>query len=214
MAPHKKKCSPEERLRLDANAAKRRQHRLDNPEQTKLVQDKARKKFYKTKKHKVLQWNREHRSANYKAYLERTRVERKRKRLTSPCYVIKDRLRARLRKALKRKGVTKIGNTFDMIGRPPAEILEHLGAIPKGSEIDHIFPFDLFDLNDQDDILRVMHWSNLQILTESENGAKSAKLPTKAMADKTNQFDVWPKGMTWDRLPDIYPGWTTSLRMQ
>ncbi len=60
---------------------------------------------------------------------------------------------------------------------------------------------------------RAMHFSNLQPLTADENGDKSDKLPTKAMAAKVERW-AWPPGITEDMLPDIYDGWATPLRMR
>ena len=54
-------------------------------------------------------------------------------------------------------------------------------------------------------------WENLQMLTFEENDEKNDRLPTKAMADKVEQC-WWPKGITYDMLPDIYDGWTTPFR--
>tara|TARA_B110001452_G_C15089561_1_gene380159 strand:- start:105 stop:749 length:645 start_codon:yes stop_codon:yes gene_type:complete len=214
MAPPKKQCSPEERVRLDLLAEKRRLHRLNNPETTKKVQDKARKKFYKDKKEKVLKWNREYRAKNYEDYLKRTRKERKQRRKVDPGYVIKDRLRARLRSALKRKGALKQDTTARLLSCNVDDFIKMFGAVPEGCVIDHIFPFELYDLHSKASVKKVMHWSNLQILTEAENRNKGTQLPTKAMADKTLQCDVWPDGLTWDSLPDQYDGWVNGLRMQ
>ena len=80
------------------------------------------------------------------------------------------------------------------------------------SEIDHIFALALYDLRNPQNVARVMHWSNLQLLTRVENQWKTDKLPTKAMAAKVPR-ELWPDGITEDMLPDIYPGWRTPLRM-
>ena len=214
MAPPKKQCSPEERARLDRLAEKRREYVRRNKELVKAQQDKARKTFYKKSKDKVLQWNREYRAQNYKSYLARTCRERKKKRATDPLYVIKDRLRARLKSALKRKGVVKTDTTMRLVGCTPDELIAHLGAVPKGSQIEHIFPFELYNLKDPKDVRKVMHISNMRIATAEENSSKGTKLPTKAMADQTEQFKVWPRGIKWDDLPDRYDGWINGLRMR
>jgi len=57
-----------------------------------------------------------------------------------------------------------------------------------------------------------MHWSNYQLITTAENRTKNDRLPTKAMAAKVERW-AWPPGITEDMLPDIYPGWSTPLRM-
>lgn len=210
MAPPKKKCSPEERARLDENARKRREHRLANPETTKAVQKKARKKFYSHSKQKVLDWNKEQRIEKHDAYLASVRKRRKARRLTDQEYVIKDRLRARLSSALKRKKAGKPSNTLNLVGCSVDQLHSHLKLKP-GEVIDHIFPFELYDLHDEADLRNVMSWKNLQPLTPHENNSKSDQLPTKAMAAKVDPT-CWPKDITVDMLPDCYKGWTTALR--
>ena len=49
-----------------------------------------------------------------------------------------------------------------------------------------------------------------QMLTFEENDEKNGKLPTKAMAANVPQH-LWPDGVTYEMLPDIYPGWATAL---
>ena len=159
-------------------------------------------------------WNREYRANNYKAVLKRTAAQRKRRRLIDPVYVIKDRLRARLKSALKRKGATKPDTTFRLTGCLPDELFLRLGAVPAGCAIDHIFPFELYNMHDPADVRRVMHYSNLQILTEEENRSKGTQLPTKAMADRAMQREAWPTGITWDMLPDRYDGWVRGCAMR
>jgi len=185
--------------------------RVARPEHYKQTNQKAQVKFYKANKEKVLAWNREQRIVKHDSYLERTRNRRKERRLSDTEYVIKDRIRSRLRSALLRNGVDKTISTFALVGCSSKELLDYVCLID-GDDIDHIFPFEQFHLEDEEEQRKVCHYSNLQSLTPGENGNKSAKLPTKAMAAKVNR-DCWPEGITEDMLPDIYPGWETPLRM-
>ena len=57
-----------------------------------------------------------------------------------------------------------------------------------------------------------MNYTNFQPLRKSDNASKSDRLPTKAMAAKFGRW-AWPDGITEDMLLDIYPGWSSSLRM-
>lgn len=101
---------------------------------------------------------------------------------------------------------------MELIGCTRQTLAEHLRGNLSLNDIDHIFPFVLFDLDSHGDQQKVMHWSNLQLLTPEENKSKNDKLPTKAMAAKVDP-SCWPDGVTMDDLPDIYPGWATPLRM-
>jgi hypothetical protein len=185
--------------------------RKADPIGTIVKNQKAQAKFYKDHKEQVLKWNREQRAAKYDDYLKRTRIRRKTRRLTDAEYVIKDRLRARFRSALLRKGASKPGTTERLVGCDAKTLNERL-QFDAGKEIDHIFPFEWYDLHSAEDCARVMHYTNLVQLTSKENEDKASKLPTKAMAAKV-QRDKWPTGITEDDLPDIYDGWATPLRM-
>jgi hypothetical protein len=185
--------------------------RRADPEKYAEINKIAQAKHYKKHKQRVLDGNKRQREIKHDAFLERTRKQRQKRRTVDKDFVIKDRLRARLSSALKRQRIGKTANTFDLIG---CNIYKLLGGIHirKGDDIDHIFPFKLFNLSNRTDTSKVMHFTNLQVLTHKENQWKSDKLPTKAMAAKVNP-DCWPDGITMDMLPDIYPGWATPLRM-
>ena len=184
--------------------------RTAEPEKYRDRNQKAQAKFYREHEDKVLKWNAEQRAAKYDRFLERTREQRKLRRLTDHEYVIKDRLRARLSSALRRKKAGKPTNTFNLVGCSANELFKRFTLLP-GEEIDHIFPFELYDLTSEADLRKVMHYTNMQSLTEEENGDKSARLPTKAMAAKVARW-AWPDGVTEADLPDRYDGWSTALR--
>lgn len=103
-----------------------------------------------------------------------------------------------------------------LVGAAPNDVSDMLSSIwnnrAKTYEIDHIFPFRLYDMQSGEDQRKVMHISNLQPLSKTENRAKWEMLPTKEMASKVEAW-AWPSGITEDMLPDIYDGWSTSLQM-
>ena len=136
------------------------------------------------------------------------------RRAHDPIFRLKDTIRARLSAFLNGKGTTKNASTFTLVGCTATELILHLGDTPKaGSKhVDHIFPLDCHPLETLDEQMKAQHFSNLQLLTLEENLSKSSKLPTKAMAAKVARW-AWPDGVTEDMLPDIYPGWSTALRM-
>jgi len=188
-----------------------RDKRKANPKHYQQVNQKAQAKFYKENREKVLGWNREQRDEKYDRHLERTRDRRKERRLSDHEFAIKDRMRSRLRNALLRKGVDKTIATFETVGCSGSLLMQHLN-LSEGDDIDHIFPFELYFLVEEDQQRKVGNYRNLQGLTPRENNDKSDKLPTKAMAAKVDP-SCWPNGITEDMLPDIYPGWATPLRM-
>ena len=86
-----------------------------------------------------------------------------------------------------------------------------VSEMTRGHHVDHIFPLARFGEHEEH---KMMHYSNLQLLTSKENQSKSARLPTKDMAARVHR-DHWPDEITEDSmLPDIYPastpaGWRT-----
>jgi hypothetical protein len=151
---------------------------------------------------------------NNREHLMKTQCKReKERRDTDPEYHTAILLRRRLKGALKRGGNDKSGKTIDLVGCTVVEFNAHIelqGKFETKIELDHIFPFTCYNLDT--DQHRVMHFTNYQPLTLSENRKKADKLPTKAMAAKVDR-SCWPDGVTEDMLPDIYPGWSTPLRM-
>lgn len=125
--------------------------------------------------------------------------------------------RMRLTNYLAVKGLSKKSKTLELICMTAREFRDHLKRQRpelnhSDREIDHIFPLKGHELDTVDSQKQAMHFSNLQPLTAEENGWKSDKLPTKAMAAKVERW-AWPPDVTEDMLPDIYDGWATPLRM-
>lgn len=107
------------------------------------------------------------------------RQKRKRERYkTDPQFNLKERLRARLRKALRLYSKTgKIAKSKDY-GVDYDAIIRNLGACPGVLEeyhIDHIKPLVLFDLNDLEQIKLAFAPENHQWLRKEENLKKSSK---------------------------------------
>ena len=70
-------------------------------------------------------------------------------------------------------------------------------------DIDHIFPFVMYDVEGAFQQRQVMHFTNLQPLDAAANKAKHDKLPTKVMAAKVACW-AWPVGIVESMLPDSY----------
>ena len=151
----------------------------------------------------------------HREHLMAKQVKReKERRDTDPAYRAAILLRQRLRGALGRTNV-KQETTMNLVGADADAVvayLEEQWAEVDSYEIDHVFPFTLFDLSSTEQQMKVMNITNLQPLTKEENRQKWDKLPTKAMAAKVDR-SCWPDGVTEDMLPDKYDGWATPLRM-
>jgi hypothetical protein len=132
-------------------------------------------------------------------------------------YAIRNRLLRRLKVAVQSAKVKKAAGTMQLVGCDLATLRGHIdnqlgGRSLDHYQLDHIFPFVRYNLQLASQQRRVMHYTNLQPLSTSENTSKNDRLPTKAMAAKVDRC-CWPDGVTEDMLPTIYPGWSSPLRM-
>ena len=202
------------RANPEANRKLAKEWRLANTDRKKKT-DAAN---YKKNRVKRLEQMREYSTKNRKV-LGKKAVAREKERLkTDAVFAITKRMRARLGAFTRLHNVTKSGHTFTLIGLTPTELSAHLTRQLRPGELlikhatDHIFPLAKYAIAEAKQQARAMHHSNLQPLTRNENKEKSDRLPTKAMAAKVERW-AWPDGVTEDMLPDIYPGWSTALRM-
>ena len=129
-----------------------------------------------------------------------------------PKHQLHDLCMTRIKGFLKGKNKKKKASTETLIGCTFEHLTSHLGLPQRGTHIDHIFPLKLYEEINLHTLKRAFNYKNLQRLTAMENLSKSATLPTKAMASKVPK-ELWPEGITEADLPDIYPGWSTPLRM-
>ena len=92
----------------------------------------------------------------------------------SPLIRFKANFKRRLGLVLQLRGVLKIGKTSDIVGCSYEELLAHLsgGEVFDSSlfHVDHICP--LAQARTPEEIRKLMHYTNLQLLTASENCAK------------------------------------------
>jgi hypothetical protein len=154
--------------------------------------------YQKNKEHKdkkAKKWHKDNRERNreicrksyqkHKVRRVREAVEYERKKLkTDITLVIKKRLRARLKGALK-KG-TKSKSTMELLGIPHVDFLMiwleckfKEGMTWKNTHlwhIDHIIPCSSFDLTKPEEQSKCFHYTNLQPLWARENLAKGSKI--------------------------------------
>lgn len=118
---------------------------------------------------------------------EKLNKRRKHRRDTDPQYALKERVRSRIRIALKNARTSKSQKTMDLIGCSYSFLREYLenqfrdGMAwdkPYSFHIDHIRPISSFDLNDLDQLKAACHYTNLQPLYPKENLSKGTKILT------------------------------------
>jgi hypothetical protein len=121
-------------------------------------------------------------NANKEAYLKRIK---KYNDARSPEQIIRQRIAARIRKAMRLygKGARKHCRTHDYIGCTIKQFREHIQKLFQQSmtwdnygqwHLDHIIPCKAFDLSKPDHQYACFHWTNLQPLWAIDNIRKSA----------------------------------------
>ena len=102
------------------------------------------------------------------------------RRLSDPIFKLKSQVRTMIRDSFRRKGLKKSDNTEKILGCSLIAFQEHLlqtwkeryGVAWNGEDchIDHIVP--LATAKTEEDIIRLCHYTNLQLLTPSDNFEK------------------------------------------
>lgn len=138
------------------------------------------KKYKKSHKEQILETSKEYRRKN-KDKINQARLSRLR---TDNVYALKEKLRAVIRDSLKTKHHEGFKKWEPIIGCSRDELSEHLRRTWKqryGTEwetqkynIDHIIP--LTTASTLEDVKRLNHYSNLQMLTPEDNRYKGTKL--------------------------------------
>lgn len=203
------KLKPESKKKVLATAARKaEERRRADPEKTRLAVTASNKRHP------------EKRAASKKRYRESDAGKDVRALhfATHPDALLRNRARRRMHRALSGSSDRKAARTEQLLGCSRHEFVAYLSPmlLPGNSlydeETDHIFPVSRYNLSSEDNQFRCEHYTNHQPLTRTENRNKADKLPTKAMAARVDR-SCWPDGVTEDMLPDIYPGWSTPLRM-
>lgn len=150
-----------------------------NKERTK----EREKKYRQANKEKRKEREKKYRQANkekFKAYYKKWS---KHKRKNDPLYKLKNNLRDRAYKAFKNKGYSKNTKTQEMLGVDWEVCKQHIERqFKKGMNwdnqgewhIDHIIP--LSSANNEKELRKLCHYSNLQPLWAEDNLIKSAKI--------------------------------------
>ena len=142
-------------------------------EQCKICRAEKARKYYESNKEIIL-------AKNY---------EYAKKRLQEDiCLKLARNLRCRLNKAIKNN--QKTGSAIDNLGCSIEEFKKYIESLWRpgmnwdnnshtGWHIDHIKPLSAFNLNDEEELKKACHYTNLQPLWYNENMSKSGKYDGK-----------------------------------
>ncbi len=139
------------------------------------------KEYYLKNKNKIKQQLKQYRSGNK----EKTNAYIANRRKTDPNFKLSLLLRSRMNKALK--GNYKKGSAVKDLGCTVSELKLYLeNQFTEGMNwdnwsligwhLDHVIPLSSFNLQDRSQLLKAVHYTNLQPLWAEDNLAKSNKI--------------------------------------
>jgi len=111
------------------------------------------------------------------------RIRKMNYRMSSELVSMKESIRSRIVKYLKKNGYNKNGKTFEIVGITPERLKEYISRqFDEGMSwsnhgewhIDHIIP--LSSAKNETELYKLFHYSNLQPLWASENMSKGNKI--------------------------------------
>lgn len=166
-----------------------RNYRLANAEQKK-ARDKAyreanaRQRNVKQSEYQRSNWQR---IKTYQAQYAARRYQ------SDPVYALSRIVRRRMSLAIRLRGFSKTSRTFQMLGCDYQALANHLESQFKQGmgwenrnewHIDHIIP--LASAKNEEELIALCHYTNLQPLWAAENLSKGARLPSQYMMERAD----------------------------
>lgn len=159
------------------NKVRIKEYRLQSQDSIKEYQ----KRYIEENKEKIREYRKNYRLQNNdKVYQKNYRVNRKK---TDDCFRTACNLRTRLKMAILSKKTRKGNKTLDYLGCTIKELLTYLGdrrcrycESTNKIQIDHIYPMSKIDLSVEENIYKIMHYTNLQYLCRECNTRKGDKI--------------------------------------
>lgn len=193
MSEYQKKYRKENKERLSQKA---KEYRENNKEKIALYKKehsiknkdkiaKKKKEYIEKNKEKIAKRHAEYYIKNREMLLQKSREYRKKRKKEDYIFRLKEDIRTVIRHSFKRKGIKKSKKTEQIIGCTITELKNHLlqtffenyGYEWDGVEdvhIDHIVP--LATVNTEEEVMKLCHYSNLQLLKAKDNMEKADKL--------------------------------------
>lgn len=169
-----RRCKACRKIASDARKEQKREYDKARREANPEYNRRKCKEYYAANREKITERAGDWYRNNKERYNERVRKWQKEKMINDTQFMMKRRLRDRLRNSLRdytKKGKCK---TSDEYGINYQAIIEHLGPCPgPGYEIDHIYPLHLFDLENEDHIKAAFSPKNHRWLSARENKARN-----------------------------------------
>ena len=151
-----------------------------------IIVEKA-KEYYKKNKNKILDYHHKYNKDNSKLLVEKAYIYQKKKVSTDELYKFKRVIRACILSSFKRKNHRKQSLSKDILGIDLDDAWEYLKETWKSNyktkyngepyHIDHIVP--LSTAKNEEDVIRLCHYTNLQLLKPEDNLEKSDRVDWK-----------------------------------
>ena len=195
-------CKPCKKLHYNENkkhySEKSKKYYLKNSEKIKKISNnyyyKNTKKINETRK-KYLKNNKEKINLYWRKY-------KKNRRSTDYLFTIKNNIGRSIRQSFKRYGYTKKSKIFEILGCDYETFKKHIELqfidgmswnVIDNIHIDHIIPVS--SAKNENEMILLNHYLNLQPLWAKENMSKGAKLPTPIEKNKIELSIAKEKGL-------------------
>ena len=146
------------------------------------------KKYSETHAKEILEKHREYINNNREIVNHKRNIHVKKRKENDSFFRYKEQVRHLIIKSFIRKGYTKSSKTFEILGCDYKTLLNHLKKTYKKNygiewdekeevQVDHIIP--LAAATTEEEVIRLCHYTNLQLLKPKDNLEKRAKLDWK-----------------------------------
>jgi hypothetical protein len=155
----------------------------ENKEQYKKSKIISDAKWYSNNKDKKMATNNKWKSKNKEYHTKYSRLYKSKREKKDPMFKVINKLRTRIWYAIKRNNKSK--KTLDLLGCSIEQLKTHLESqFTEGMSwenygkwhIDHIIPLSSFNLQDEIQLSKSCHYSNLQPLWAKDNLSKGNKI--------------------------------------
>lgn len=134
------------------------------------------KRYHQANKDKIKILQKAYRQANK----EKINAYRRVRKQTDPLFKLTDQVRSLICNQLKLKGFTKRSKTANLLGCSYEAFMTHLGNKPcENPVLDHLCPIS--QARNEEELLRLQHYTNFQWLTPEENSRKSDSKTVKGV---------------------------------
>lgn len=157
-------------------------------EQNKEKIKEYHKKYYEINKEMKVEKSRKYAREHHKEILLRNQKYEKNRKSIDPIFAMRRRLKTLIRKTFREAGLNTTSSATDIIGLASNDFYAHLINTFKNNygrpfifgeddvHIDHIIP--MCSATSSEDLIRLNHYTNLQLLLAKDNLKKGGKLGT------------------------------------